>query len=374
MNQFCHLPITYVGNLCDAAGFVDRLHLENQFSNKQITSKCFLFVSYVWETGTALTIESLNTILSEIQNRYPAINTILLLNSWFKYENYQFTNVRVVYIDYFLYRTYSEIHLYKKSSVNSLWSSNTDKFLFLTGKPDKIHRIRLLYKFYKNNLLGNCIWSLFRSQTSTLQELLPELTQNQLEEFLMEYQRNPDNIQTRSESNIHYGGIPYDTMLFDKTSFRVISETTINNAKNPWITEKTWITILNSCPFIMAGDPTSLLKLKSMGFNTFEQYLIIKDYDNIVDSENRLDAIVQNTTHWLSDIKNYTVDIQKDLDHNKNKFYDIANANWQLLADLIEEVGISAQPTDILPTCETKFRGHTEWFFNANLFLLGLNY
>ena len=72
---------------------------------------------------------------------------------------------------------------------------------------------------------------------------------------------------------------------------------------------------------------TNLKKLKQLGFKTFDQYLLIKDYDNIDDSEHRLDAIVKNTNHWLDNISNNVIQIQVDIKHNFQQFQQLVNQN-----------------------------------------------
>jgi hypothetical protein len=232
------------------------------------------------------------------------------------------------FIEFDLLLLHFELDLYKTSMLNDSWNPTTGKFLFLTGKPDRLNRIRLLHKFYEKKLLKSCIWSFFCDDTleKRCHQYLPELTEHQYKEFIAAVRSNPDDIDVKYQSagTCHYDGYPFDTSLFSDSSFRVIAETMMMN--KPIISEKTWITIANRLPFIIAGYANTSDILKKEGFRTFEEYLPIKNYDSIIEDEERLDSIVLNTEHWLENLQLYKDDIKKDIEFN-----------YQLLSKKIEE-------------------------------------
>ena len=87
----------------------------------------------------------------------------------------------------------------------------------------------------------------------------------------------------------------------------------------------------------MAAEPGMLKKLKDMGFKTFEQYLSITDYDNIIDSEQRLLSVVTNTEYWLANISNYKTDIMADIEYNYQHFKNLAIKNIDNLTTVINQ-------------------------------------
>lgn len=337
----------------------------NQISENTL----YLFLFYGFEvTDDPNLANNINQALLAIKNKHPSIKIFLVLDVYFEYQQLDIiSEVEVIYIDYWPYLVYSEICLKQKSAIVQEWNSQTGKFLFLTGKPNKPNRIRLLYKLTKENLVNDnqCIWSLMMlPDINDTKRFISELGDKQ-EEFISQYERNPDNITLVAIGDIWmYRGIPYDTKLFQNTSFRIISETFFRNdhKDNPKITEKTWISILNKVPFIMAGDCGTLSKLKSMGFKTFEEYLPIPNYDNIDDVEQRLDAIVHNAKYWLENIADNEEEIRKDIDHNVDNLYKIAKNTWDKLEKIIEYNNIQCVPSDIIATYDPTNRDFKEWY------------
>ena len=115
-------------------------------------------------------------------------------------------------------------------------------------------------------------------------------------------------------SEDHASGFPFDGATYSNVSFRLISETMMSNA--PIISEKTWITMINRVPFIISGYAKNLKYLKENGYRTFESYLPIPKYDDIVDQDNRLNAVVHNTKFWLDNIHLQDRSIEQDVEHN----------------------------------------------------------
>jgi len=275
------------------------------------------------------------------------IKVTLLLNSYMNHwaEELEQLLCDVIYVDYFLWRTYSELELKKNNSVNMQWNPDAKQFLFLTGKPNKINRIRLLWKLHKQNLLPHAIWSLFvnNENKQSAYEHVPELDYRDFELFVTQFASNPDQIQVVQNPNmdLHYGGIPFEHDLFQRTRFRVIAETGMEHPK-PWITEKTWITIANNHPFVMAGDRGTCQRLQQMGFRTFENYLELLDYDKISKSEQRLDAVVENVKHLLTSTKHDQV-MLADVEHNRRRFLELGESNQKKLCDFFSNANIPQQ-------------------------------
>lgn len=278
------------------------------------------------------------------------IKVTLLLNSYMNHWEEQLKQLPcdIIFIDYFLWRTYCEVELKKHSSINPQWNADSDKFLFLTGKPNKVNRIRLLWKLHQQNLMSHAVWSLFvnDSNIQSVIALVPELDDKDFESFVNQYNNNPDQIHVVQNPymDLHYGGIPFDHGLYQSTRFRLIAESHMGHDK-PWITEKTWITIANNHPFILAGDAGTCDRLQHMGFRTFNQYLKIPDYDQIPDIEKRLDAVVENTAHLLGSRDNDQT-IADDTKHNRRRFLELGESNQKKLNDFFAKYQIPAFALD----------------------------
>lgn len=257
------------------------------------------------------------------------------------------------FIEFDILSLHFEIDLYKTSIVNDQWNPSTENFLFLTGKPNRLNRIRLLYKFYKKNLLSNCTWSFHLNnelEKKSCRNFLKELSDQDYTDFVAHHQRNPDNITVSfgPGQSFHYDGYPFDKKLFSQCSFRVIAETMM--MQQPIITEKTWTTMINRMPFIMAGYPGTLDILKNQGFRTFEKYLPVDNYDRIQDDDKRLDSIVENTEYWISNINVHKDMIAEDIEFNfqllSKKMKDTVSRFDKLYSELGE---ISFEKFRILP-------------------------
>ena len=160
---------------------------------------------------------------------------------------------------------------------------------------------------------------------------------------------------------MHYGGTPFDTGLYQNCAFQVVSETLFVNELNLpiWITEKTWLAILNHRPFIVAGESGILKKLKQLGFRTFDQCLLIGDYDSINDNEKRLDAIVKNTKDWLVNISNYSDQIQQDVNYNFHQFQHLVEQNQKKITERIIAYNIDCDISDVVLLID--IHQHAQW-------------
>jgi len=294
------------------------------------------------------------TLLVDLLNQ-KNVKVILILNSWCQQYQQQFDHLKchVLYFDFFIWRTYNELVIKKKNPVSTQWNIDADKFLFLTGKPQKANRIRLLYKFKQQGLLDRCIWSLFvhDGNRSQAYKWINELGWEEFQRFVKEHIRNPDSVNINIQVNdLHYGGIPYNVDLFRQTKFRVISETYMTHIR-PWFTEKTWITVLNRLPFIIAGDMHSNRVLTQMGFRTFEYYVPKPNYDIVPEVEQRLDSIVEHTKYWLEHKMNETR-IAQDVEHNYNHLINIAIGYKNKLEQSLHKIGITADIDDVISTLD----------------------
>lgn len=262
---------------------------------------------------------------------------IVLLADWLqnKHEAYlSGLNVEVHYINGIGLTAYHDIVHLKKCQLNLTWKPH-NRFLFLTGKWNKTNRFPLFKKLLDRGVLNDCIYSLF----------LPE------EHEYHKYNNNPDNTNTQLVG--HTPAVPFNHIVYEHTGFRLISETEYDtdlghlykDGLDPWLTEKTWITMMNKHPFIIAGQKGTLSKLKTMGYKTFEEYLPNK-YDD-ADDISRLELVVDNVAYWVSHIQEHP-NILQDVEHNYNHFLGRAEVDLSNIVSIIERYNLQCEVRDVI--------------------------
>jgi hypothetical protein len=323
----------------------------NSLINQINPNATFILGTLLWESAYNLTKESILFLLEAKKHNLPIVvlANSMIANSDVAHVLHAF-DCKIIFIDFFFWRVYREIVVKKKNKVNPAWNSAASKYLFLPGKPNKpFNRITLLWDLHQKNLLSDCIWSLHvcdGHRPSILHTLIEHgVDVQQAKSFIEKFQSNPDQVEfsTSPYGYGHYGGIPYSIDLYAKSKFRLVVETNFRkkqeliwerNLQLPWITEKTWLTVINRCPFIMAGDQGTLRYLESQGFRTFHQYQKFPDYDNITNTQQRLTAIVENTQTWLTS-QDHLESIRNDVEHNYNLFVELGQKmEKKILQDL----------------------------------------
>lgn len=278
------------------------------------------------------------------------IQTTWIVNHWSKdHPRWKTFKNPVVFFDYVLWRMYQLTVVQKKSKINLSWNPNADRYLFLTGKPYKPQRIGLLYKLYKRGLLDRCNYSLFMDpgMKEKSRPLVPDATDTEYDEFVKNYTTSPDDIvYFKQDGDMHYGGVPYDDTLYANSLFRIVSETSMDSSP-PYITEKTWLTVLNCSPFIIAGDLNSCKYLQGRGFETFDKVFDIPTYDNIVPHTDRLEHIIAHVEQWLSGNFN-KFEVADMVEHNHKRFLELAINEQQTLEEQINHSALAIDTRDIL--------------------------
>jgi hypothetical protein len=247
--------------------------------------------------------------------------------------------IPALYIDWHLLRVNNAMDT-KGLQNNSCYNSVTNKFLFLTGKPHKLQRIKLLWMYAQANLLDRAVWSLFLDNNivEKCRKFLPELDESELAEFLAQHQRNPDNIELEKHEAQVLSGTWWQKNLYEQTSLNVVSATEfVNNSYDMVLCEKIWKPIINCQPFIVAGQQNTLTRLKELGFQTFEKYMIHPDYSTESNAQEKLKKIVVNTAGFLDNINIYQTQVIQDVEHNYNHFFQVVDNNMTQLQEFVED-------------------------------------
>lgn len=301
---------------------------------------------------------ALNDFLDAVRDM--GVTTAVVFNSQFQTQDLSGVHTDTLeFINFHLWRAYNEIIVKKTSTANAKWNHSANQFLFLTGKPENPHRLRLLWKLQQAQLLDRCCWSFFYNadQVDQLHGLIPEVTRADLPALLDSLRRNPDNIDMLNQgTSFHYCGLPYNVQLFSSSRFRLISESIFGRhapldiGRNYWLGEKTYITLFNRVPWIIAGEPGSLSWLKSQGYETFDDHLI-ESYDWILNPEQRLDAIVKNTDAWIQHGLD-TARVDQQVEHNFAWALEQARLNETRLYKLAHTLNVAATPEQLVPTVD----------------------
>lgn len=276
--------------------------------------------------------------------------------------------------EYFFYdyNVRMTINSYKHDLENlPRYNPKNKKFLFLTGMPNRANRIGLLGKFYDNDLLKNAEWSFFSpwapEDKKWCRDHMHCYTDEQYEKFLNDCERAFDSryetakpyygSYTSEDTKVVWHDVKetdwikapshIDSKVYKDTLFSVISEgPNYWGLNNFFATEKSWRTFLHRHPFIFAGEPDQFRYLKQLGYKTFEEYLLIKDYAYIEDEDQRLDAVVKNTEDWLANRDKYVEEISKDVEHNYNMFFHHVKKQDELCEYFVNSLGVPKTDID----------------------------
>jgi hypothetical protein len=232
---------------------------------------------------------------------------------------------------------------YKDKQLGSYYS-NTEKFLFLGGVPDRKNRIGLLYTLYKQGLLKNAEWSFFPPWTDEQKEnsLKYFSSINEYNNFIKFAERKVDDLYDSSKT-YGTGDVPIATSwtndsawidpgVFHKTSLSLISEGHPGDENNnsEFATEKIYRVFVQGHPFLLAANPSIFNHLKELGFKTFENYFPIKDYATVYPEETRLEHLVENLKYFLTN----NIDFRDDVEFNRKHFWKLAEENAKILETL----------------------------------------
>jgi hypothetical protein len=276
-----HDPLNYSSTSKRISHFLEVTHSEIEHILSTTTYNT-LVLTIVWETcDPTYWKDGLWRFLSQLKSLHNKLKVILVFDSWFKPFLLNFSELaEVFYIDFWLYKVYESLIIQKTSRCAEHWDANAQKVLFLTGKPDRLHRTRLLYKLINSELKDCLSWSykVDAHQLSKVMSFLDNISLSKRNEFLELSYRDLDGYLG---SHLGSTGIKFDTTIYSSAVLQIISETDFDRPFScPFITEKTWLSIANRRPFIVAGELFHLKRLKSFGIRTFEQYLPIPNYDN----------------------------------------------------------------------------------------------
>lgn len=271
-----------------------------------------------------------------------------------------------IFFDYTFRMTYESNKDYFDKNISC--DLTAEKFLFLGGMPTRPNRIGLLSQLYDKGLLSKSEWSFFapitKDDKNWCRQHLSRYSDKQYNEFIRLAERSFD----RKYQDVlpYYGGYEtvgtkyvwydivktdfiksptfVDPLVFSKTAFSIISEgPNFWSSDNYFGTEKSWRTFLYKHPFIFSGHPDQFRYLKKLGYKTFEEYMLIKDYAFIENELSRINAIVENVEYFLTVLDKNSNSIYRDVQHNYDLFFEYAGKQNKFLSELEKKYNTDPQ-------------------------------
>jgi hypothetical protein len=161
-----------------------------------------------------------------------------------------------------------------------------------------------------------------------------EKTVAYLDDFYWSYvahgRQLPDDVPWDFSAQRHF-----NPAWYDDTCISLVAESRVSRKPTEMllITEKTFKPIAFRHPFLLWGEMGSLSRLKTLGFETFDN-LFDESYDDISNHTQRLDAVVNNIATF-NKVPYDTVTMQK-LQHNHARFFDRALIEQRIKKEIIE--------------------------------------
>ena len=141
-----------------------------------------------------------------------------------------------------------------------------------------------------------------------------------------------------------------DPAVYADTSLSILSKYEHSKAtSHSFLGEKTWRAVINKHPFILADNKSGerFDYMKSIGLDTFDKFTV-HNYGYIDNEEERLDAVVESTKQFMSNINNHKQEINNSIENNYNVFYKICEQNKEIEMLLTDYLNASQESMEWL--------------------------
>lgn len=279
----------------------------------------------------------------EIEPRFRELRSILESKVQHRYkficdgdhlEYYRMDSSDIIYVHYLNLVTYVHGCLSSNQKRNTQWNSQTRSGLFTPGNMNRFNRAMVLRRLWENNSLNRLMWSCHYSKKHVdfiKNEFFSDYSDDKFQKFMTDTSSTLDLKPVNGNDDFVYVGYPYDHTMYEKTLFSLLAESDFAIAIDseikflPKITEKSYRAIINMHPFILSWHRGFLSMLESKGYRTFKEYMLIPEYNDIVDQQERLSATIKNIESFAETSRNHIDAINNDVEHNYNLF--VRNAN-----------------------------------------------
>lgn len=260
-----------------------------------------------------------------------------------KIESLWLPHANIRYVNYFIVW---QCHRYPIN--NHCWNRQSDKAMLLTGGLDRINRIGLLAESYKTDFIKNLCFTI-----PYLDELTGQNVRNMIKmwdindpDAFFQYCIKNKTTGLTVNSAIRVGqDQPKDhdmiVNIFRNTRFSIVSETAYANNSAAFITEKTWMAILNHHPFILVGNPGSCAALKSLGIQSIDHLLPVTDTDGEMCID-KVNTAIKNAD-WLVNNRQHDDEIEKIVLHNFGIIKKLHQESLDSINDISTSLSIPPQ-------------------------------
>lgn len=280
-----------------------------------------------------------------VVSTYPEYKYHIVVNTSCSYEHSNITQIDFFALQAFIYM--------KVNSYSTLWKYDTNKILYLMGKPYKFHRLGLLYVLLEK--FGPDLVYSFDPGRKSLEmgyEIFEALDiPIDYKKFAEQSARDLDfeYKQCRLENQIyetsHYSGYPYDHNLYKDTVMSIVSETMFNNKQHEILTEKTWRPIINHHPFLFVGPLHCHLRLKDYNFELWHGPLY-----RTKNTQQWLNLAIIAVEEIIDEINTKPQLTKEKIKHNFENFLKVSRFYYDKLAEICDPVWFvkeSSYPNDI---------------------------
>ena len=256
----------------------------------------------------------------------------------------------VVSFEYFLYDTWVQSGITYEGSklaentdfdVDSFYSlqqkQEKSKDLLLLNRTYKAHRAAIVNDLYKDGYLDNSYFSLQEIQHKD--EAVDILKDHTLP--ILAESEPLDNIDTQGfmqhDSVANYDWILNSKLYVGTESYMAVESQILQQGHSQYpirfLSEKVYKPIAWGMPFVILGNRLSLLKVRQLGFKTFDG-LIDESYDQEADAELRYKLVLNAIKEYLDNPPNQTkileickfnLELFYSTDFQLNQFSDMAN-------------------------------------------------
>ena len=255
----------------------------------------------------------------------------------------------VTIVNWFELQTY--LHIQTHSTAKS-WNSDNHKLLFKVGKLSP-HRMAVLSSLISSDLmdkislafklLNSDVWGYTEIQKS--HEYMfgtPDI------EYFREYDNDLDIDlrDTWTDTYSHYTGFPYGVTDYENTLGSIVCESHYGDTGNnfyglPWMTEKSYLPIINKHPFILFAETNHIEFMQKDGYLTYNH--LSPSMEHLSQTWTRQDnfhgdsgkaLVAKCITEFMDALKNNPREVNHMVEHNYQNFM----ARGKAMADELNAV------------------------------------
>jgi hypothetical protein len=256
----------------------------------------------------------------------------------------------IVVFEYFLYDTWvqsgvtyhgSKLDNKTDFDINSFFElqqkTEKSKDLLLLNRTYKAHRAAIVNDLYKDGYLDNSFYSLQEiNEVGEASDILKDFTLPILADSEPEHNISVDGFM-QHDSVANYDWILKSKLYVGTESYMSVESQLLQQGYTHYpirfISEKVFKPIAWGMPFVILGNAFSLLKVRQLGFKTFDG-LIDESYDKETDAEVRYKMVLDSIKTFLDnppdrdkvlEICKFNLDLFYSTDFQLNQFADMAN-------------------------------------------------